>query len=182
MQNFQLFFLKLWLYRNNHWNMLYFWNGAKQIFDSTVFSLESECVCPQSMRLKSPAQTSKEHWNCLFREAGGKEVAVSVIKWNQSHFMFLIHRCFYRRVPTTHSLLTPVTLQIWSWGFGTTRLWPNVVKSNLDSDPWVRFSALPLTSCDLGQLILPPQVLVSSFSVRIINNKNKNNATTSRDC
>lgn len=34
-----------------------------------MFSLESGCVCPHSLRLKSPAQANKENWNCLFGEA-----------------------------------------------------------------------------------------------------------------
>lgn len=47
----------------------YLWSRAKQILHSVMFSLESGCVCPHSLRLKSPAQANKENWNCLFGEA-----------------------------------------------------------------------------------------------------------------
>lgn len=50
-----------------------------------LFSLESGCVCPQAPRLKSPAQTNKGNWNCLFGETRITKGCFSYIMKSESH-------------------------------------------------------------------------------------------------
>lgn len=86
-------FSQVLLCRKNHWNMLHLWNRAKQILHAVMFSLESGYVCSHSPRLKSPAQTNRGNWNCLFGETQITKGCFSYIMKSEAHCLSIVS-CF----------------------------------------------------------------------------------------
>lgn len=138
----------------------YLWSRAKQILHSVMFSLESGCVCPHSLRLKSPAQANKENWNCLFGEAQiTKGRCYYIMKSKPRHIVYPWQVAVWGFLQAHFS--THVTLQTWSWGWGPYgRLWLRVIKTPWSQSAWVQSSVCHFPALTLASLLFLPKPLL----------------------
>lgn len=144
---FQLISWSLTLYKKVL-NYITFVKQENKYF-TLMFSLEGGCVSPYSLRLKSPAQSSQENWNCLLGETRVTKGPFSYrIMPEQFHVVYPQLQGGIRSftwLPPSY----PPGLEVWGpWGYNLGKVQP---------DCWVHFLALHFLAA-----ALPTKASISS--------------------
>lgn len=144
--------------------MLHLWNRAKQILHSVMFSLRAVCMFSLS-KIKSPAQTNRGNWNCLFGETQITKGCFSYIMKSEAHCLSIVS-CFaggscsfslhpsHPANPGTGGLRTEAVTQTNRWVSGRWTAGPSFLGHHL------RLKALTLRPSS------PPEALVPHLYTR----------------